>query len=306
MQGRVNNVNIHCGVFTNLTRDHLDYHGDMQSYADAKVRLFNQFNLPYAVINIDDPVGLNIINQLSADTELWRYGFATAQQVEVKGENLKLDRNGISFDVSTPQGNGKVTSQLLGAFNASNLLAVLTVLLIHSVPLKGALARLSIVQAVPGRMEKINTEQGKPIVVIDYAHTPDALQQALTSLKQHAAGRLWCVFGCGGNRDKGKRPVMGEIAETHADYIVLTNDNPRNENPMDIIMDIQQGMKTPDAVHIETDRRKAILYALQHCDADDIVLIAGKGHESWQIIGEDKIPFSDSETVRTLLGMRQV
>lgn len=306
MQGRVNNVNIHCGVFTNLTRDHLDYHGDMQSYANAKARLFNQFNLPYAVINIDDPVSENMINQLSTTTELWCYGFTNAQQVEVKGTNLKLDRNGISFGVVTPQGNGQIKSSLLGAFNASNLLAVLSVLLIHGVPLKGALARLSIVMAVPGRMEKISTGKDKPVVVIDYAHTPDALQQVLISLKQHTQGRLWCVFGCGGNRDKGKRPVMGEIAEANADHVVLTNDNPRNENPLDIIKDIQQGMNTPDTAHIETDRRKAIASALQQCHADDVVLVAGKGHESWQIMGKEKIPFSDSETVKVLLGMDQV
>ena len=307
MQGRINNVKLHCGVFTNLTRDHLDYHGDMQSYANAKARLFKQFNLSHAVINIDDPAGLEMISHIpvDAETSLWRYGFTAAQQAEVKANNLQLNRDGLSFEVTTPLGKGHVNSKLLGAFNASNLLAVLAVLLIHGVPLKGALARLSMVKAVPGRMEKIDSQQNKPVVVIDYAHTPDALQQALTSLKQHTEGRLCCVFGCGGNRDKGKRAPMGKIAETCADFVVLTNDNPRNEKPMDIIKDIQQGITEQAAVHVETDRHQAIAYALEQCGAEDVVLVAGKGHESWQIIGENKIPFSDSETVKTLLGIKQ-
>lgn len=302
VQGRANNVKLHCGVFTNLTRDHLDYHGDMENYAKAKASLFSTPDLQYAVINIDDEAGQAIVNQLPAGPVLWRYGFDASQQAEVSGNNLRLDRDGISFDVTTPQGDGHVQSKLLGAFNASNLLAVLSVLLIHEVPLQDALTRLSGILAVSGRMERLGG-MDKPVVVIDYAHTPDALQQALISLRKHVEGRLWCVFGCGGNRDKGKRPLMGEIAERYADYVVLTNDNPRNEDPLDIIMDIQQGLKNPGGVYVEPDRHKAIACALQHCHVNDVVLLAGKGHEAWQHIGNKKLPFSDVTEARQQLEM---
>jgi len=302
-QGRVNAVQFDCAVFTNLSRDHLDYHGDMQTYAEAKTRLFGFADLKFAVINNDDEYGRELAKQIAAPTRLIRYGLSTEHgQADLFARDLKLSSEGVQFHVSTPWGEGEVSANIMGQFNVSNLLAVLSVLLVHGMALDEALAKLSQVKAVAGRMECLR-RQGKPVVVIDYAHTPDALEQVLSALREHCAGQIWCVFGCGGDRDKGKRPLMAEIADRLADVIVLTNDNPRSESPQDILNDIQTGLTGQSECHIIEDRAVAIAHAINNAHVDDIVLIAGKGHEDYQLIGEQRLSFSDIAEARKQLGL---
>lgn len=299
-QGRVNGVLFDCAVFTNLSRDHLDYHGDMQSYAEAKRGLFNMPGLRYAVINSDDSIGRELLTGLPGTLTVWRYGLEAEHQPEVLGKCLSMSSDGIEVEVETPQGKGRFHSRLLGRFNISNLLAVLAVLLLSGIPLQGALARLSTIKPLPGRMETFGGDR-KPLVVVDYAHTPDALEQVLTALREHTAGKVWCVFGCGGDRDAGKRPLMGAIAESQADEVILTNDNPRSEEPEQILAEIKQGMANPDACHTLADRQRAIAMAISQARRGDVVLVAGKGHETWQQLGAEKIPFSDIDEVKSQL-----
>lgn len=302
-QGRVNAVQFDCAVFTNLSRDHLDYHGDMQTYAEAKTRLFGFADLKFAVINSDDEYGRELAKQISAPTRLIRYGLSTEHgQADLFARDLKLSPEGVQFHVSTPWGEGDVSASIMGQFNVSNLLAVLSVLLVHGMALDEALEKLSHVKAVAGRMECLR-QPGKPVVVIDYAHTPDALEQVLSALREHCTGQIWCVFGCGGDRDKGKRPLMAEIADRLADVIVLTNDNPRSESPKDILNDIQTGLTGRSECHIIEDRAVAIAQAINNAHVDDIVLIAGKGHEDYQLIGEQRLPFNDIAEARKQLGL---
>lgn len=297
-QGRVNAVQFDCAVFTNLSHEHLDYHGDMQSYAAAKRKLFEFAGLKFAVINVDDPYGRELASQIQAPTRLLRYSLTgEGEQAEVFAREVELTPQGMQFHVVTPWGEGELAAGLMGRFNVSNLLAVLSVLLVHGMALDEALARLSHVSPVAGRMECL-TQPDKPVVVIDYAHTPDALEQVLAALRAHCTGQLWCVFGCGGDRDKGKRPVMGEIADRLADIIVLTNDNPRSESAQAILNDIQTGLTGLSECHVIEDRAAAIAYAVNHAVLGDMVLIAGKGHEDYQIIGDRRLPFSDSAEVR--------
>jgi UDP-N-acetylmuramoyl-L-alanyl-D-glutamate--2,6-diaminopimelate ligase len=299
-QGRVNGVLFDCAVFTNLSRDHLDYHGDMQSYAEAKSGLFMMPGLRYAVINSDDSTGRELLAGLPKTLSVQRYGLEAEHQPDVLGKCLSLSSDGVEVEVVTPQGKGRFHSRLLGRFNISNLLAVLAVLLLSGIPLQGALARLATVKPLAGRMETFGGDN-KPLVVVDYAHTPDALEQVLTALREHTEGKIWCVFGCGGDRDVGKRPLMGAIAETQADEVILTNDNPRSEDPAQILADIQHGMAKPAQIHTQPDRRQAIAMAISQARSGDVVLVAGKGHETWQQIGEEKIPFSDIDEVESQL-----
>lgn len=299
-QGRVNGVVFDCAVFTNLSHEHLDYHGDMQRYGAAKAALFRSRGLRYAVINSDDAVGRELAETLSEEVTVLRYGLDASYQPEILAHSLKLASDGIDLEVTTPNGAGRFRSRVLGRFNASNLLAVLGVLLLRGVPLQGALARLETVLPVPGRMETFGGDD-KPLVVVDYAHTPDALQHGLEALREHCKGKVCCVFGCGGDRDVGKRSLMGTVAEKLADVVVLTNDNPRSEDPETIIAAIQQGMADPAAARIEPDRHRAIAWAVDQARSDDVVFVAGKGHEAWQQIGDKKIPFSDIEEVKARL-----
>jgi len=291
-QGRVNGVLFDCAVFTNLSRDHLDYHGDMQSYAAAKAGLFSMPGLRYAVINSDDPTGRELLHRLPKTLRVLRYGLEAEYHPDVLGKCLSLSTDGVEVEVETPQGKHRFHSRLLGRFNISNLMAVLAVLLLSGIPLQGALARLATVKPVAGRMETFGGG-AKPLVIVDYAHTPDALEQVLKALREHCQGRLWCVFGCGGDRDEGKRPLMGAIAEALADVVIVTNDNPRSEDPERILAAIKQGMTHPESIHTQPDRRQAIALAIAQAKQGDVVLIAGKGHEAWQQIGDTRIPFSD-------------
>ncbi|MDH5444885.1 MAG: UDP-N-acetylmuramoyl-L-alanyl-D-glutamate--2,6-diaminopimelate ligase [Gammaproteobacteria bacterium] len=302
-QGRVNGVKFDCAVFTNLSRDHLDYHGDMQAYAEAKAKLFGFDKLKFAVVNVDDEFGRELSERISEPVQLIRYGISDEYlKPDVFASQLNLSSDGLQFEIETPWGRGAVSANLMGQFNVSNLLAVLSVLILHGMSLNEAIEKLSDLNPVSGRMESLH-QQDKPAVVIDYAHTPDALEQVLFSLRAHCAGQLWCVFGCGGDRDKGKRPLMGEIADRLADVVVLTNDNPRTEPADAILADIQTGLTGHSECHVMADRASAIAYAIKHACSKDIVLIAGKGHEDYQLIGEQRLSFSDMEEARKQLGL---
>ncbi len=306
-QGRVSGVRFRAAVFTNLTHDHLDYHGDLHSYAQAKSRLFDHAEPEAAVLNMDDALGRELLESLQGRIPLWAYGlgdqpWAAEGTSVVMASRLQLDQAGMRIHVRTPHGDGVLESPLLGEFNASNLLAALAALLELGMPLEQALASLARVQAPCGRMERF-TATGRPLVVVDYAHTPDALEQTLRTLRRHTQGRLHVVFGCGGDRDAAKRPRMGMVAAQRADRVILTDDNPRSEDGALIIRDILAGMPQTDSTLIERDRRAAIALALRDAAPDDIVLVAGKGHEDYQEINGERRPYSDRETVRELLGV---
>ncbi len=310
VQGRLNGVAFDAAMFTNLTRDHLDYHNGMDDYGAAKGRLFHSPGLRYAVINADDAYGRGLLQRLPAGVRAFAYSLmddhngmdAARDGIElICGSGLRLDRRGLSMQVHTPWGEGELTAPLIGRFNATNLLGVLSVLLALGMPLETALQRLAQVETVPGRMEAFGAGRGQPLVVVDYAHTPDALEQVLIALRAHAPGELWCVFGCGGDRDPGKRPQMGAIAERRADRVIVTDDNPRTEQSAAITAAILSGMTAPDKAQVISDRAAAIVYAIGHAGARDVVLVAGKGHEEYQIIGTEKRPFSDRQQVRHVL-----
>lgn len=287
-QHRVDGIAFDVAVLTNLTRDHLDYHGDMAQYAAAKRRLFSFPGLAHAVINHDDAYGRALANELRAEGKaVLSYGLSGG---DVYGTSLSFDEQGLKMQVTTPQGEAEVRAALLGRFNASNLLAVLSVLLVSGVALADAVKALSGLHAAPGRMQQIGGGV-QPLVVIDYAHTPDALEKVLLTLREQVRGRLVCVFGCGGDRDKGKRPLMGEVASRLADKVVLTSDNPRSEEPASIVAEISAGLQRPSQV--ELDRAVAIQAAVQNAQAGDVVLIAGKGHEDYQEIAGVRHAFSD-------------
>jgi len=312
-QGRVDAIAFALAVFTNLTRDHLDYHGDMQAYGAAKARLFAWPGLRAAVINVDDAFGRELAasfgrsgpgmaaSQPQGRKELLRYSLDDAT-AEIRARDIRSSNEGLRFTLVTPWGEGEIATPLLGRFNVGNLLAVagcLGALDYTFVQIHKALAQL---KPVAGRMNRIGGEGDLPLVVVDYSHTPDALEQALTSLRAHCAGRLICVFGCGGERDQGKRPQMGAIAEELADAVVLTNDNPRTEDPRSILEQIVAGMREPSRAVVIPDRADAIRHALSEAESGDVVVIAGKGHEDYQITGQERRPFSDRAVVLEAFG----
>jgi UDP-N-acetylmuramoyl-L-alanyl-D-glutamate--2,6-diaminopimelate ligase len=297
-QDRIQGIAFAAALFTNLSRDHLDYHGTMEHYGAAKAKLFHWPGLKHAVLNLDDPFGAGLAGSLDrTQISVLGYGFGKG---EISGHKLELSTRGLRLEIETPWGAGVVQSRLLGAFNASNLLGVLGVLLSAGVELDSAIAALAQVDAVAGRLQMV-TEPERPLVVVDYAHSPDALHKALETLRALLApgARLVCVFGCGGDRDRGKRPVMGEIATRLADYSVITSDNPRSEDPRAIIDEIAAGAHA--RYHMEPDRARAILHAVQEAKPGDVVLIAGKGHEAYQEIAGTRLPFSDVEVARQAL-----
>jgi len=294
-QGRVNGAAFDVALFTNLTRDHLDYHRTMAAYGAAKARLFAWPGLRTAVINADDLFGRSLIESARArDQRTLTYGLGSA---DIVATPLSVDRRGIVLDVATPWGRATLRSGLVGAFNAQNLLGVLGVLLASDVPLARAVDVLGTLAAPPGRMQRLGGD-GKPLVVVDYAHTPDALEKVLVALRPAVmpGGELVCVFGCGGDRDPGKRPQMGAVAAAHADRIVVTSDNPRSEDPLAIAQEVAKGVL--DAGHrrwtIEADRGAAIASAIAGAAKDDVVLVAGKGHETYQERLGERRAFSDA------------
>ncbi len=307
VEGRLNGTHVDVAVFTNLTRDHLDYHGDMAAYEAAKTILFDWPDLQHAVINLDDAMGVRLVrhvqNRVGARTGVLGYTIADSALdgiATLRASNLQSHHNGTSFYLESPFGNAQVKTQLIGDFNVSNVLAVLGVLLVKGVVFSSAIATVEALRAAPGRMQQLGG-QDAPLVVIDYAHTPDALEKTLAALRPLAVrrgGKLWCLFGCGGDRDSGKRAQMGSVAEM-ADYVVVTSDNPRTEAPQQIIKQIMSGMKN---AHLAIDdRATAILSAVKNADTNDVILLAGKGHETTQEINGRKLPFADVDHVALAL-----
>jgi UDP-N-acetylmuramoyl-L-alanyl-D-glutamate--2,6-diaminopimelate ligase len=298
-QGRCDDVAFDAAVLTNLSRDHLDYHGTMEAYADAKRRLFTDCHPRFAVINLDDAFGKRLAGEIANGTQVFTYGSNGSS--ELKGAVLQMDSLGMRLRLDSPWGCGEVRTGLLGKFNVSNLMAAAGALALLGMPWNQVMHQLEIMRAVPGRMHCMGGEVTQPVVVVDYAHTPDALRQALTALRSHLHGQLVCVFGCGGDRDSGKRPMMARVAESLADRIVLTTDNPREEEPGAIIEEMLAGLEQPGRAQVVEDRAAAIRQAVLESGAGDIVLVAGKGHETWQETRGRKIPFSDEAAVNAAL-----
>lgn len=350
-QGRVEGLAFKTAIFTNLTRDHLDYHQDMQSYFAAKKRLFTELKPKNIVINVDDTYGQALLEELcfsnknasnnTSNTTSYNASYTNSDNKETNHKVIviaygtnpelisKLERKylgnkleplwlvakdlifteeGSKANIRTPWGEGELVCPLLGLFNLSNILASLAAVSLENIPLSQSLAKIKNLKSVTGRMTAVkniskNTLKD-PMVIIDYAHTPDALAQVLKALRLHCTGKLFCVFGCGGDRDKGKRKEMAAIAEMFSDKVVVTQDNPRTENPDAIIEDILQGFKEPKKIILEPNRREAIAFAIQNAQKEDFVLIAGKGHEDYQIIGNEKFPFSDLKEAEEALSRR--
>jgi UDP-N-acetylmuramoyl-L-alanyl-D-glutamate--2,6-diaminopimelate ligase len=293
-QGRIDGLTFAAGVFTNLTRDHLDYHGTMEQYLAAKLRLSSYLALDgIEVVNLDDPVWREMPDRHG------RVTFGQHPAADVRADDIVMDAAGSRFRLAGRWGSAEIVLPLLGDFNVSNALAAAAAALALGRPLQEVSARLASAPQVPGRMERVSE---RPCVVLrDYAHTPDALERALATLRPLTAGRLVVVFGCGGDRDRGKRPIMGRIAAELSDLAVVTSDNPRTEDPDAIIDDVEAGMGSVPHLR-EPDRRAAIAAALAGARPEDTVLLAGKGHETYQVIGTDKLPFDEREIVRALAG----
>jgi UDP-N-acetylmuramoyl-L-alanyl-D-glutamate--2,6-diaminopimelate ligase len=303
-QGRVDGVKFRAALLTNVTRDHLDYHGSEAAYRAAKGRLFRCAGLTTAVLNAADPLGAELLRTGVAARQVIAYGLApdvAGDHAHVYASQLHLGPAGMTLLIDGSWGRARLHVGLLGRFNAANLLAVLAVLLALDVPLDIALGRLARLRPVPGRMERYGGRDGTPLVVVDFAHTPAALTAALTALRAHCAGALWCVFGCGGDRDPGKRPLMGAAAAHLADRVIVTDDNPRTEDPNGIVADILAGVEPDAALTVIRDRESAIAEAIARAQADDVVLIAGKGHEEYQLVGDRRVAFSDRATVQRLV-----
>ncbi|MCP2041940.1 UDP-N-acetylmuramoyl-L-alanyl-D-glutamate--2,6-diaminopimelate ligase [Neisseria sp. HSC-16F19] len=303
-QNRAVGVPFSAAIFTNLTRDHLDYHGDMAAYGASKAKLFQWHSLRHAVINTDDVFGAELaaeLRQQRPQLKVYGYGFNPAADIRITA--FQAAASGMVLGLRTPWGEAEIKSGLLGRFNAQNLAACVGLLCAEGYALADVCRVLARIRPATGRMDCISAE-GKPLVVVDYAHTPDALEKALATLQEIKApgARLWCVFGCGGNRDRGKRPLMGAAAQAGADCVVVTSDNPRMEAPQSIIDDILPAVPHPAYVH--SDRRNAIAHAVQQAGADDIILIAGKGHETYQDVQGVKQHFSDFEEAQQALDAR--
>ena len=307
-QGRVAAVEYHIGVFTNLSRDHLDYHRDMEDYFLAKASLFAR-PLPVAVINIDDAHGRRLLdeNRVHPDTHVIAVSshdnsHPRAAQT-LRARNIVLSPDGIAYTLETEAEQVAIQSGLLARFNVDNLLNTAACLLALGTPFAAIPAKLAALHGVPGRAERIGLGNGAA-AIIDYAHTPAALANILQGVRAHVPGKLWCIYGCGGDRDRGKRPLMAQAAEQYADAVVITDDNPRTENPADIIADSLRGMGHREKAWIKRPREEAIRFVLPQLEAGDAVVIAGKGHEDYQILGTTKHHYSDQETVRTWLQNR--
>jgi len=304
VQHRVAALPFAAAAFTNLSRDHLDYHGDMQNYEEAKWLLFATHQVGQKIINADDDVGLRWLKKspdavaVSMEDKIptgWEGRWLAARSVNYHD-------GGASVAIDSSWGAGVLESRLMGAFNVSNLLVALATLLSLDYPLKQLLDTAAQLQPVCGRMEVFNAP-GKPTVVVDYAHTPDALEKALVAARLHCKGQLWCVFGCGGDRDKGKRPLMGGIAEQYADRLIVTDDNPRSEEPRAIVADILSGLLDAGRALEIHGRTEAVTSAIMQASTDDVVLIAGKGHEDYQLVGNQRLDYSDRVTAARLLGV---
>ena len=302
-QRRVEGVRFNTAAFTNLTRDHLDYHGTMEAYGAAKARLFEWPSLMSRVINVDDPFGARLAMQSSPARLIitTRGGELTPRAEFVRATRAIPESAGLAMEVESSWGSATLTVPLIGNFNVENVLTVLAVLLAWDMPLARAAYALSGCRAPSGRMELFGGTSSTPLAIVDFAHTPDGLEKALQAARDHCKAQLRVVFGCGGDRDSGKRPVMGRLAAQLADDVIVTDDNPRTEDPARIVADILAGMDRPSAASVEHDRARAIQAVLRRSGPGDVVLIAGKGHEDYQIYGTTRRPFSDQAIVRAEL-----
>jgi UDP-N-acetylmuramoyl-L-alanyl-D-glutamate--2,6-diaminopimelate ligase len=302
IQNRIKAVKTDVAIFTNLTRDHLDYHGSMSEYAAAKRLLLSQPELAYAILNAADPEYKNWLSEVPKSVKVVLF----AQDIEPEdlpgqyqyclATNVRYTSEGIELSLQSSWGNCELHLTLFGEFNVANVLGAICSQLCLGKNLQTISYIAQQLQPVPGRME-LYTRLGHASIVVDYAHTPDALEKALLASKQHCKGKIWCVFGCGGDRDAGKRGLMGEVAEKLANHIILTDDNVRSENADDIVADILSGCINPELVLIEHDRKKAIKAASTAASKDDIILLAGKGHENYQIIGNHRLPYDERQFV---------
>ena len=297
-QQRVAHIDFKQAIYTNLTHDHLDYHKTMDAYAAAKAALFAMPTLQWGIVNGDDAYSAHMLAALPKTCQVLTYGLN--EDVSVRAVNVCIGMSGSTFDIISPKGTHAVRVKTLGAFNVYNSLAVFSSLMADGYPVQDVIRVMGMLDASPGRMELVCAS---PCVIVDYAHTPDALEKALTTLTQLKEGRLWVVFGCGGDRDRAKRPMMGKIASQYADQVVLTSDNPRSEDPSGILQEISAGVLPLVKAVQMVDRESAIHYALSQAACEDIVLIAGKGHESYQQIGSDRFDFSDQAVARKWLGL---
>ncbi|WP_020564789.1 UDP-N-acetylmuramoyl-L-alanyl-D-glutamate--2,6-diaminopimelate ligase [Methylosarcina fibrata] len=304
-QGRVNGVRFKGAVLTNISRDHLDYHGSMEAYVQAKMKLFDKPDLSFAVVNLDDDYSNRVLATVPKNVALWGYsrqGNKTAQAECLAPERIAYQADGIEFDVRWQHECQRIRIPLFGEFNIDNVLAVLAVMLALGHSLEESARRLRSLKPVAGRMERFGGGRA-PVVFVDYAHTPDAVEKVLSSVRKHCNSAVWVVLGCGGNRDRGKRPEMGAIAERWADQVILTDDNPRFEDGQAIVDDIASGCRM-EKVKVIRDREKAIQTAVLQAQPDDYVVIAGKGHEQYQEINGVKLPFSDAGIVAAALNKR--
>ena len=306
-QGRVNGVAFTTAVLSNMAQDHLDYHGTLDNYAAAKRRLFYTPGLGTAVINIDDEFGRTLAKEVREHVCVWGYSlkndvsaYEDCADYFVNATEIKPFDRGYHLTVSTPKGEGSFDIPLLGRFNVSNALAVLSTLLVSQLSLELAMSSLTAVHSVDGRVEIIS-EPEKPVVVVDYAHTEQGLSAVCQSMREHFKGDVWCVFGCGGDRDRSKRPLMAKVAEQYADRIIVTTDNPRHEDPQSIVDEIMAGFSSLEKVESVLDRRQAIDIAITNAQPGDVVLLAGKGHETSQIVGDVHIAFDDRRVAREFL-----
>lgn len=305
-QYRTVGVNFKMGIFTNLTQDHLDYHQTMSNYWQAKLKFFLDYAISKAVINLDDPYGRQLLVLLPANITVIGYTLETDRKVAIPciiASDIQHSYNGIKTKLSFMGYEYTVDLPVLGNFNLSNMLAAIGAVSNLGYAMPDVLAQIAKVRNIPGRMQRIYCEH-QPLVVVDYAHTPDALSRVLETLRYYCKGKLWCVFGCGGDRDRSKRPAMLSAALTFSDKVILTQDNPRTEDPQQIIADTLQNQSDLSKVQIELDRRFAIEMAIRKANEKDVILVAGKGHEDYQIIGTTKYPFSDIEVVENVMGMR--
>lgn len=303
-QGRVDGVHYDIAAFTNLSRDHLDYHADMAEYAETKAKLFVRPGLKAAVINLDDAFGRELFARLPAGVRGIGVSSRGNEAAQVRAEAVQIDVGGLRGQLLIDGLRLPLASPLIGRFNVDNLLLVAGVLLADGVDAERIGAVLPQLQPIAGRMNRLGGDGRLPLVVVDYSHKPDPLQQALQSLRAHVRGRLLCVFGCGGERDRGKRPLMARIAEDHADVVIITDDNPRGEDGDAIVAEIAAGLSRPQAAIIERDRGAAIARAIAMADADDAVLIAGKGHETYQEVAGVQHPFDDRAVAAAALAQR--
>ncbi|MFT6050443.1 MAG: UDP-N-acetylmuramoyl-L-alanyl-D-glutamate--2,6-diaminopimelate ligase [Halioglobus sp.] len=294
-QGRVVGTSFATAVFTNLSRDHLDYHGDMASYGRAKKQLFTAPGLAQAIVNLDDDYAQEIMSSMGANTRVISYSIMGNTSADVRIEEANFHADGVTAQLHTPWGDGRLSSPLCGAFNLSNLLAAFSSVALMTKDFAGLLGAVSELNSVPGRMQRVANEAGVQAIV-DYAHTPDALEHVLLALRPQVSGRLITVFGCGGDRDAGKRPLMGRIASELSDICIVTSDNPRGEDPESIVREIASACTGTYSQIV--NRAEAIASAVEMADAGDCVLVAGKGHEDYQIINGDRLHFSDEKQLK--------